>query len=185
MRKRGRYFDYLRSNTLKRKIPRQTIWNRRNAILHTNSGRKIGSTREELQSSNNNLSISVVADYSQIENNLTNIDENIISTPSEVNISMVADRSAVSEVQLLENDLISVIDEPTEMDISMSSIEESEGNVFENEENEEIEENELEFCIEYFRKIHNKLECTVGDAFSLIYAYSVRHNLNWKATWCD
>lgn len=28
----------------------------------------------------------------------------------------------------------------------------------------------------------NSLECTVGDAYTMIYAYSVRHKLNWTQT---
>lgn len=51
-----------------------------------------------------------------------------------------------------------------------------------------IDENQLndvsidEIDIDLFRKIHESLQCSVKDAMSLIYAYSVRHNLNWIAT---
>lgn len=32
-----------------------------------------------------------------------------------------------------------------------------------------------------FQKIHENLNCTVNDAMLIIYAFSIRHNLNWNA----
>lgn len=41
-----------------------------------------------------------------------------------------------------------------------------------------------EFCeidIDCFQKIHENLECSVKDAMNMIYAYSVRYSLTWRA----
>lgn len=44
-----------------------------------------------------------------------------------------------------------------------------------------VEERESIFDREFYTPLSEHLNCTVADAMFMIYAFSVRHNLNWKA----
>lgn len=47
---------------------------------------------------------------------------------------------------------------------------------------ENMNDTEEQFDVSDFELIHPSLSCSVKEAMTMIYAYSIRHNLNWKAT---
>lgn len=165
--KRGRYLNYLQNkqNEPKTKIPRQTIWNRRNRERRMqNDFHHEQQQFESMTVSIENMSPSIVAnDDSLILNDSMNIVNQTVPLEEQIaefnqeDISIVCDDD---ESEILNN-ISDCLDETEIQTI--------------------YEESENEICVDYFRKIHNSLECTVADAYSMIYAYSVRHNLNWTA----
>lgn len=169
--KRGRYLSYLQ-NGPNAKVPRQTKWNRRNRQNHRmqNDVDHQQHQSESMPTNNtNNMSISIIADDDACTQN---------DTMNSVGHTISFDTMATS-LTFDEEQNISIIGDDSELDISQTD---EFSNIFnETEFNEDYEENEDEFNIDHFRKIHSNLECTVADALSLIYAYSVRHNLNWIA----
>lgn len=170
--KRGRYLSYLQ-NGPKAKIPRQTEWNRRNRQNQQSRRMQNDVDQEQQQAesvSTNNINMStsiITADDSCIQNDTMNLIDQTITFDAatassefdEINISVVGNDS---ELDMSQNDEISIDFNETEII-------------------EDYEENEHEFSVDYFRKIHNNLECTKADVLSMIYAYSVRHSLNWTA----
>lgn len=166
--KRGRYLSYLQ-NGLKTKIPRQTEWNRRNRRNCIENDINIEQQQlESVASSDVNMSISIVTDDdSCIQDDTINLVHHTLSSDT------------ITEPTAFDEENISIIGDDGELDITETN---DFSNTFnETEINTNYEENENEFSVDYFRKIHNNLECTVADVLSMIYAYSVRHNLNWTA----
>lgn len=161
--KRGPYLNYLQHKRVK--VPRQTQWNIRNRENLVNDVVSLD-PREHDSNQTDDMNESIVTDYTQTENSTSNIidDSHYFSDTaateffSESNISIVNDYDDSDIESSLVNDLL---------DDSQSET--------------NFEENETELQYDYFQRIHESLQCTKGDVLSMIYAYSIRHSLNWIA----
>lgn len=169
-KKRGRYLSYLQNeqNGPKRKVPRQTIWNQRNREKKLQSAHDHGQRQlyQPTFTIDTNVNISIVEDDSR--NDSIDLVDHTISFEEEVTFATSNEESIIgddSELNLSEENILnnfsSTFDE-TVIDTN-------------------YDENENNFCVNHFRKIHKSLDCTVMDVYSMIYAYSVRHNSNWAA----
>lgn len=111
----------------------------------------------------------------------------------ETNSSVVVENSSVNQTSqsiILISQIIDECQQPnTAPDISIVDDEISfmENNV-ENTENcvsfDNLNENNTDFSFVDFdsiQKIHDNIQCSVKDAMSIIYAYSVRYSLTWEA----
>lgn len=162
--RRGSYFKYLQKKSSK--VPRQTMWNIRNREKRV----KKFVREEQIMCDTNaiddeNMSI-VVENDSQDENNTSNV---LVNT----------NLSETDGMNLPNNTNISIVDESSE---SYSILGDLSNSVNETQIPTNYIEDEYELRIDCFQTIHENLECTKFDALCMIYAYSVRHNLNWTAT---
>lgn len=169
MRKRGPYFNYVhnKQSGATVKIPRQTAWNRRNRENHPRQCHQQRQLNSE-STSNTNMDVSIVgADDSQIQNNSMN----------------EVDQTFSSDDDAIQNEEISFIGNDSDLNFSNSFVNDTSGNLDETEigTNYDGNEDDDDISVDFFCKIHNSLECTVADGLSMVYAYSVRHNLSWTA----
>lgn len=162
-RKRGRYLNYLQNkqNEPKPKIPRQSVWNRRNKNKNTQN--------QDFE-------------FSEFLPNSTNNESNNISVVDGDSVNLV-DESISFEGELISDEFVeeSIIDDDSEHYPFESVFNNISCTLNETVTETDNDENENDFCVNYFLKIHENLECTVMDVLSMIYAHSVRHNLNWTA----
>lgn len=159
-RKRGQYFAYLNESNVN--IPRQTLFNKK----------KKQRDRKQRNSKSNGTqydNVQSVSDISVISNNDSYIQSDSCDTfvemesvlQSEINESIVNNETFVA----CESDTLNETDlTDTLLDDTVNSIDEHEQTK------------------RYSKQIHDSIECTVIDAYRMIYAYSVRHELNWTQT---
>lgn len=143
------------------KIPRQTVWNRRNKNKNTQ---------------NQNFGLS------EFLPNSTNNESNNISVVDGDSVNLV-DESILFERELVSGEFgeESIIDDDNEQSPFESAFNNISCTLNETNIETDNDENENDICVDYLIKIHENLECTVMDVLSMVYAYSVRHNLNWTA----
>lgn len=151
-RRRESYFKYLQSDG------EATVKVPRQTIW--NKRRRVQNAKNHVISNDENSEYDCVSavDISVVTNN----DSNLIDL----------DESIVSTQQCDEN--ISIVSNENTSHFSNAS--------FDDIENVPLDESASEVCADYLKKIHDSLECTVIDAYTMIYAYSVRHSLNWTQT---
>lgn len=161
--KRGRYFKYLQNK--RAKIPRQTRHDiRKREKQNKNVTNSVRQENNPIVTDNLNISV--------IDN--SNIESDISVSGEELNHS-----TETIAANFFSESNVSIVDDDSEShsvyaDVSISL------NDTKNVTNFEDDENETN--VDFLQRIHEKLQCTKGDAMSMIYSFAVRHNLNWTAT---
>lgn len=180
-RKRGPYLQYLQSNGDEAMIPRQTAWNKAKKVhMYLLSVMKFDR--------NNVYRPPITMSYIKFFQKRSHPVSESTSIPSDGNVSLIMNGSGHCDTEKMPNSFgdISDVDRMEPIVSEDFSISEPNNDTMEPDAcksfiNDGIYVQDEFEDIDNFRKVHKDLNCTVKDAMNMIYAYSVRHNLNWVA----
>lgn len=188
-RKRGPYSKYNRGDNPTHEIPRQTKWNRSNSLgqVKLHCIRRISTIVFDCVFNSFFLHLKMNSQPSVLSLLSSLIGSNNVQhMPAENSISELDVTEMMPiDVNEFENNCDDIDDANDVAALLEQFLPDFDQNIFDFEEIE-VNDESSEFephttANEDFRKLHPSTDCTVIDAYSMIYTFAIRHNLTWEA----